>query len=38
MGTRGRGGFKGMLLGSVSQQVLETSACPMMLVHAPSAS
>lgn len=37
MGTRGRGGFRGMLLGSVSQQVLETATCPMMLVHAPSA-
>jgi nucleotide-binding universal stress UspA family protein len=38
MGTRGRGGFRGMLLGSVSQQVLETAACPVMLVRAPSAS
>lgn len=35
MGTRGRGGFSGMLLGSVSQQVLETASCPVMLVHAP---
>lgn len=35
MGTRGRGGFTGMLLGSVSQQVLETATCPVMLVHAP---
>lgn len=34
MGTRGRGGFTGMLLGSVSQQVLETAGCPVMLVHA----
>lgn len=38
MGTRGRGGFKGMLLGSVSQQVLEMAKCPVMLVHAPTAS
>ncbi|WP_245617222.1 universal stress protein [Knoellia subterranea] len=37
MGTRGRGGFRGMLLGSVSQQVLETASCPVMLVHSPSA-
>ncbi|MFC7487101.1 universal stress protein [Knoellia sp. CPCC 206453] len=34
MGTRGRGGFAGMLLGSVSQQVLETVSCPVMLVRA----
>jgi len=34
MGTRGRGGFTGMLLGSVSQQVLETASCPVMLVRA----
>lgn len=38
MGTRGRGGFSGMLLGSVSQQVLETASCPVMLVHAPPSS
>ncbi len=37
MGTRGRGGFTGMLLGSVSQQVLETANCPVMLVRAPQA-
>lgn len=34
MGTRGRGGFTGMLLGSQSQKVLETASCPVMLVHA----
>lgn len=34
MGTRGRGGFTGMLLGSVSQQVLETATCPIMVVRA----
>ncbi|MFC7490181.1 MULTISPECIES: universal stress protein [unclassified Knoellia] len=38
MGTRGRGGFAGMHLGSVSQQVLETASCPVMLVRAPQAS
>lgn len=38
MGTRGRGGFTGMLLGSVSQRVLETATCPVMLVHAPTGS
>ncbi|WP_353952328.1 universal stress protein [Knoellia sp. S7-12] len=38
LGTRGRGGFSGMLLGSVSQQVLETATCPVMLVHAVPAS
>lgn len=35
MGTRGRGGFKGMLLGSVSQHVVETATSPVMLVRAP---
>jgi len=34
MGTRGRGGFTGMMLGSTSQQVLETASCPVMLVRA----
>lgn len=34
MGTRGRGGFAGMLLGSQSQRVLETAASPVMLVRA----
>ncbi|GGB76710.1 hypothetical protein N798_02215 [Knoellia flava TL1] len=35
MGTRGRGGFAGMLLGSQSHKVLETAASPVMLVRAP---
>ena len=32
MGTRGRGGFSGLLLGSTSQTVLEYTACPTMVV------
>ena len=34
MGTRGRGGFAGMLLGSQSQRVLETATSPVMIVRA----
>lgn len=33
MGSRGRGGFRGMLLGSVSHAVLETATCPVMIVR-----
>lgn len=33
MGASGKGGFKTFLLGSVSQEVLRKSACPVTIVH-----
>ena len=34
VGTRGRGGFAGLLLGSTSQAVLNTVACPVLIARA----
>ena len=33
MGSRGHGGFTGMLLGSVSQHVIAHASCPVLVVH-----